>query len=274
MSAWDSVNKAKKAEAITPEESHPAFIKIDPTKTIDLLKIGLHGQEKTGKTRFVLSAPPPVYVIKTEEGVDPLVRLYPDKEIYAMSCYSPDEAEMFAVEATKSLGNIDYAVKTLRGMIAKDPNCIGTVAIDSVTDVWKWVQSWMKSEILKLDKTARVRQQWDWQYANDKYQNIVMQIVAMPCHVILTGQDKQLYAGPGQPSEEYTPRWQGQTGYWVDIIMGMKKLPDKNGKIHYYGEIEDSRHMNDKLEAIAGTSLENPTFDSLVEVLRAKEKAK
>jgi hypothetical protein len=271
MSAWDKVNKAKDAKATVEEEIRPAFVRVDSTKVINHLKIGAHGQEKTGKTRFILSAPPPVYIIKTEEGVDPLVRLYPDKEIYTMSCYTPDEVEMFQVEATKSLGNMDNAVKILRGMIAKDPTSIGTVAVDSVTDVWKWVQSWMKSEILKLDKTARVRQQWDWQYANDKYQNIIMQIVAMPCNVILTGQDKQLYSGPGQPSEEYTPRWQGQTGYWVDIIMGMKKLPDKAGKIHYYGEVEDSRHMNDKLEPIAGLSIENPTFDKVIDALRGKE---
>ena len=274
MSTWGKMADAKKVEEKPAEIKRPEFKRVIPTETSAKLKLALHGQEKVGKTRFIMSAKAPIYIIASEPGVLPLARLFPDKEIYVMDVYTPDPSEMFAVEATKTLENIENAVKILREKAWSDPGSVGTVGVDSVTDVWKWIQSWMKTEILKIDKTARVKQQWDWQYANDKYQNIVMQLLSLPCNVILTGQDKQEYVkdadGKWVPAD-YIPRWQGQTGYWVDIIMAFSKIKDKQGKTRYMAEIEDSRHMDEDLEPLAGIQMENPTFDKLVEILKRKK---
>ena len=271
MSTWGKMADAKKAEEKPVEIKRPEFKRVIPTETSAKLKLALHGQEKTGKTRFIMSAKAPIFIIASEPGVQPLARLFPDKEIYVMDVYTPDPSEMFAVEATKTLENIENAVKILREKAWSDPGSVGTVGVDSVTDVWKWIQSWMKTEILKIDKTARVKQQWDWQYANDKYQNIVMQLLSLPCNVILTGQDRQEYVAAGETSGTYVPRWQGQTGYWVDIIMAFSKIKDKQGKTRYMAEIEDSRHMDEDLEPLAGIQMENPTFDKLVEILKRKK---
>jgi hypothetical protein len=98
-----------------------------------------------------------------------------------------------------------------------------------------------------------------------------MQLLSLPCNVILTGQDKQEYVAAGETSGTYVPRWQGQTGYWVDIIMAFSKIKDKQGKTRYMAEIEDSRHMDEDLEPLAGIQMENPTFDKLVEILKRKK---
>lgn len=276
MSTWKRAGELKEEEKKALESpsvvKRPEFVKVVPSEESLKLKIAIHGQEKVGKTRFIMSGKPPIYIIASEPGVKPLARLYPEKEIYVMEVYTPDPVELFAVESTKTLENIENAVKLLREKAWTNPESVGTVAVDSVSDVWKWVQSWMKTEILKLDKTARVRQQWDWQYANDKYQNIIMQLLSLPCNVILTGQDKQEYVAAGETTANFIPRWQNQTGYWVDIIMGFSKVKDKFGKLRYTAEIEDSRHMNENLDPVAGITIENPTFDKLVDILKEKKK--
>ena len=265
--------KRKEQEKTKPETKPIEFQKLTPEMTIQKLKVGVHGLQKSGKTRFAMSSSVnhgPTYIIATEPGVKPLARLFPEKEIYFCEVYEPDYTGVFEVEATQTLANIDQAVRKLRKMAIEKPGSVGTVVVDSVTDVWKWVQEWMKMEVLKIDKTARVRQQWDWGHANNKYQNIIMQLISLPCHVILTAQDREEYAGPGAPTGTYTPRWQNQTPYWVDIVIGLRKLKDKMGKVHYMAEIEDSRHMDQSLNPIAGQTYENFNFDKLVEALTKK----
>jgi len=274
-STWGQLAKPKEEQ----KEPVPqiAFQKLTPELAIKKLKIGIRGQQKTGKTRWAMSSAVnygPTYIIATEPGVKPLAKLFPDSEIYFCEVYEPDYTGVFEVESTKTLANIDQAVRQIRQMALANPDSVKTVVVDSVTDVWKWVQEWMKMEVLKIDKTARVKQQWDWGYANTKYQNIIMQLISLPCHVILTAQDREEYAGAGQPSGEWTARWQNQTPYWVDIVIALKKMKDKVGQVHYMAEIEDSRHMDENMNPIAGKTFENFTFDDLVKALTAKTKEK
>jgi hypothetical protein len=263
----------QKLDQQKPSVEEPAitFQKLSAAEPVKYYKVAIHGRPKSGKTRFGLTCPPPVYIIETEPGLRPLIKLFPNKEIYFVDVYTPDYSGVFESDSTKTLSNIDAAVKLIRGMVAKDPSSVGTVVVDSVTDVYKWVMEWMKVEILKIDKTARVRQQWDYQYSNSKYQNIIMQLVALPTHLVITAQDKEEYAGAGQPTGVYEPSWQWQTPQWVDIIMGLVKFRDpKTQCIEYTSTIEDSRHMDEKLEPIAGIEIKNPTFDKLLEVLKKK----
>jgi len=266
MSSWGKADTTK--PATEEEQKEPMkFTKLSPEMTTKKLKIGVHGMQKTGKTRFCMSAPGPVYMIITEPGVKPLARLFPDKEIYFVEVYEPDYTGTFEVEPTQTLKNIDEAVKLIRTKALENPENVKTVVVDSVSDIWKWVQEWMKAEVLKIDKTARVKQQWDWGHANNKYQNIIMQLISLPCHVILTGQDREEYVAAGSPSGETVPRWQKQTPYWVDIVIKVYKQTKKVGGLSYFGTIEDCRHMGPELQPIAGETMENIDYDKLGEKL-------
>ena len=262
--AWGKSQEKKKGAEEAPPKKTVEFTRLDPSMTTKKLKVAVHGMQKTGKTRFCMSAPGPVYFILTEPGVKPLARLFPDKEIYFVDVYEPDYTGTFEVEPTKTLENIDEAVKLIRKKALEDPKSVITVVVDSVSDIWKWVQEWMKEDILKIDKTARVKQQWDWGHANTKYQNILMQLISLPCHVILTGQDREEYVAAGSPSGETVPRWQKQTPYWVDIIIKMYKQTQQMGGLKYYGKIEDCRHMDADMKPIAGEIVENIDFDKLM----------
>jgi len=257
---------------VKAEEECISFQKLSSAEPVKYIKVAVHGQQKAGKTRFGLTAPGPVYVIATEPGLRPLIKLFPDKEVYFADVYVVDPTEVFEVDPIKTLEKIDSAVKIIRKMVAEKPDSVGTIVFDNVTDLWKVVQEWMKMDILKIDKTARVRQQWDWGYANTKYQNIIMQLLSLPCHLVLTGQDKEEYSGPGDASGVYSARWQSQTPYLVDIVLGLVKMRDPNsGKTRYIANIEDSRHMDEDLEPIAGKTIENLDFTKLLELLNKKK---
>jgi len=269
MSTWSKKAEDKKVKDVPPAKP-VSFTKLVPELLTKKLKVGIHGQPKCGKTRFAMSTSKnhgPTYMIITEPGVKPLAKLFPDSEIHFTEVYEPDYTGTFEVDPIKTLANIDDAVRIIRKQCLQDPKSVGTVVVDSVTDVWKWVQEWMKCEILKIDKTARVKQQWDWGHANNKYQNIIMQLLSLPCHVVLTAQDREEYAGAGQPSGAFVARWQKQTAFWVDVVISMTKQRQQSGGIKYYGEIEDCRHMNKDMNPIAGESLENLDFDKLINLL-------
>ena len=98
-----------------------------------------------------------------------------------------------------------------------------------------------------------------------------MQLIALPTHLVITAQDKEEYAGAGQPSGVYEPSWMWQTPQWVDLVIGLIKIRDpKTSTIRYTSTIEDSRHMDESLNPIAGTDIENPTFDKVLEIIKRK----
>jgi hypothetical protein len=261
-------------ESKTVEEEVPTleFKKLSSAEPVKHLKLAVTGRPKTGKTRFALSCPSPIYVIETEPGLKPLQKLFPDKEIYYIDAYEPDYAGIFEADVTKTLAKIDAAVKIIRKKCYENPESVGTVVLDSVTDVWKWVMEWMKLEILKIDRTARVKQQWDYGYANTKYQNIIMQLIALPTHIVLTAQDKEEYAGAGQPSGVYEPSWMWQTPQWVDIRVNLVKLQNiKDQKIQYVGTIIESRHMDDDKVPLTGEVIYDIDFDKVMSLAKRKK---
>lgn len=270
-SSWTAQKKPEVKPATEEVAPVVTFQKLSAQEPMNYIKIAVHGRPKSGKTRFALTCPGPIYVIETEPGLRPLLRLFPDKEIYYIDVYEPDYNGIFEADATKTLAKIDAAVKIIRQKCYAEPASVGTVVVDSVTDIYKWVMDWMKTEILKIDKTARVRQQWDYQFSNSKYQNIIMQLVALPTHLVITAQDKEEYAGAGQPSGQYEPSWMWQTPQWVDIVIKLVKLKDpKLQQIKYFSTIEDSRHMDESLHPIAGIDIEDPAFDKVLEIIKRK----
>jgi hypothetical protein len=270
--AVPTIGTASKTEVKTTPFTPTTFKKLSECEASKFVKVGVHGQAKTGKTKLLLDFPGPIYIIATEPGIVPLKSICANKEVYFVDVYEPDYEGTFEVDPTKSLQNIDNAVRTIRQISLADPKAVGTVGVDSVTDVWKWVQEWMKTEILKIDKTARVRQQWDWGFANTKYQNIIMQLCALPANLVLTAQDKEVYAGAGAPSGDYVARWQGQTQFWVDLTIGLTKLRNpKTGTLQFAGGIEDVRAP--ELVKHSGENIENIDYAKLLALYTDKVKA-
>ena len=122
------------------------------------LKVLVWGDSEVGKTHFCMTMPDPVYivpnvlhqkpailwcVIDTEFGTVPLLHKFPGKQIFVYEAAVLDETTM-EPDALKSLDKIEEALGTLQAVE------VGTICIDSGTDVWQWMGAW-------LEQTAKRR---------------------------------------------------------------------------------------------------------------------
>ena len=227
------------------EEKTTLKEKEQPTETIEFksladandkrgLKIGFYGDFGSGKTHFALSAKEPIYVIDTELGSAPLSYAFPGKDIRVL-----DVAES---DGTKSYQKIIEAVE----FISKQEN-VGTVVLDSITDLWEFSQEYAKVNIFKITPEDRLKQQWDWGTINKCYQKVLMKLLRMECNLIVTARESEVYAGAGQPTNQVKPKWQKATGFWVDVVLHNTKKVDKVGNLSFSTKIEKCR-QNGKMQ--------------------------
>lgn len=183
------------------------------------LKIGVWGDAETGKTHFCLTCPPPVYIIDTESGAAPLRAKFQDKEIYVFDVTSVNLQRFAmgdmkkAIDPIKSLEAVEDAINSLRDVRE------GTIAIDSITDIWEWCGEWMKMQVGQL---GRQLQQFDWGIANRKYKEIIYTLVGLPVTLVVTAQPTEIYAGP-TPTGIDRPGWQKKTKFWCDVVIRFEK---------------------------------------------------
>ena len=101
------------------------------------LILAISGAEKSGKTRFSLTAPPPVAVLNLDIGLEGVVQQFSDKEIFVSEyrVMSPSlnknmSQEAIATNASNAWDSIlrdyKYALDTMR-----------TVVLDTATEVWE-----------------------------------------------------------------------------------------------------------------------------------------
>jgi hypothetical protein len=219
------------------------------------LKVGIYGDYATGKTHFALTAKEPIFIIDTEMGVAPLAHIFKDKDIRIL-----DVAEK---DGTKSYEKIVEAVD----LIAHEKE-VGTVILDSITDFWDFCQEYAKVSIFKLKPEQRLAQQWDWGVINKLYMTTLMKLIKLPCNLIVTAREAEIYAGAGQPTTQVKPKWQKTTGFWVDFVIHNTKKIDKIGKLAFTGNIEKSRPSS-KLMNKSYTNLDFAPLES--ELNKVKE---
>lgn len=192
------------------------------------LKIGIYGDFATGKTHFALTAPEPIFIIDTELGASPLAYQFKDKDIKILDVAEKDGSKSY----DKVLKAVDFISKQEK---------VGTVVIDSISDFWDYTQEYAKVNIFKIKPQDRLAQQWDWGTINKLYLNLILRLIKIDCNLILTARESEIYAGAGQPTNIVKPKWQKNTGFWVDFVLYASKKVDKLGKINFNMNVEKSR---------------------------------
>ena len=218
------------------------------------LKIGLYGDYATGKTHFCLTAPEPIYIIDTEMGSAPLAHAFKGKDIRVL-----DVAEK---DGTTSYQKVLEAVE----FISKQEK-VGTVILDSITDLWEFSQEFAKVNIFKIKPEDRLKQQWDWGQINKVYMKVLMKLLKIECNLIVTAREAEVYAGAGQPTNQVKPKWQKTTGFWVDLVVRNSKRIDKMGKTTFNSNIEKCRQSG----ALMGKSFPNMDFEKLERELKSSK---
>ncbi len=250
---WDTQKENKE---VKEEKSEMIFKPLSEAEEKRGLKIGLYGDFATGKTHFALTAPEPIYVIDTEIGASPLAHLFKGKDIKVL-----DVAEE---NGSKSYEKILEAVE----FISKQEK-LGTVVIDSVSDFWEFAQEYAKINIFKIKPEQRLAQQWDWGVINKLYLGLLLRLLKLNCNLIVTARESEVYAGAGQPMGIYKPKWQKNTGFWVDFVLYQSRKTDKMGNTTFYSNIEKSRPVG----KIMGKTFQDLDFQKLVnEIQKVKGK--
>ncbi len=239
--SWEELSKEKK------EEVKPMiqFKNLSEAEQKRGLKIGIYGDFATGKTHFALTCPEPIFIIDTENGSAPLANSFKGKDIKVLDVCEAD-------------GNKSYEkVKDAVNYICQQDN-VGTVIIDSVSDLWEFAQENAKISVFKIGITDRLKQQWDWSVINKMYLSLIHKLINKNCNLVLTARETEVYAGAGQPTNIVKPKWQKTTGFWVDFVLYADKKITKEG-VNFITTIEKSRQFKD----LMGKQFYNLTFQSL-----------
>ena len=241
MGMWDVEKDVKEKEEPTKEIE---FKSLDDAKDKRGLKIGLYGDFGTGKTHFALTAPEPIFILDTEMGVTPLAHTFKGKDVRIL-----DVAEK---DGTASYQKIVEAVE----YISKQEK-VGTIVLDSITDLWEFSQEYAKVNIFKIKPEDRLKQQWDWGQINRIYMKVLMKLLRIECNLIVTARESAIYAGAGQVTNQVKPKWQNSTGFWVDVVLHNTKKIDKLGKINFNSTIEKCRQSGELMgKMISGMNFE------------------
>lgn len=233
----------------------------EPKQEAQRLNVGIAGPPEVGKTHFALTFPEPVYILDTEFGARPLAIKdeFSDKEIHIAEIPVLNKKE--EPDAIASLDRLESAIKKV------DDSQGGTIIIDSITDVWKWIQTWLEQRQDVKTNNLGEPYRFEWGKANDKYRNLWLLAQLKDMHMVVTGQVKDVYDSSGNKSGETEARWQNQTPHWVDVYLKAWKTKKKASDS---GDIEvdyKARFEKCRFERSFDRKLDDVTFDSLKSVL-------
>lgn len=209
---------------IGKEPSKPAnlrstdfFKKVQDIEIRRGLKIGIYGEPETGKSFFGDTClPKPVYVIDSELAAVKLAKQHFPQEDIRICEVKVISEETMQPDPIKSMYELENAIVAL----AKVEQ--GSIVIDNVTDYWGYLNAWIESTAIRRTKSGQPLR-FEWGRANERYRYFIMRLLTMPLTVVLIAQSKHAFSSKGKELSVTVPRWQKQTGYWVDIILNTTK---------------------------------------------------
>jgi hypothetical protein len=258
MNNWGT-NKVIEKEEVKENVNPIIFKSLKDAKVNRGIKILSYGNFGTGKTHFSLSSDSPIYILDTENGASPLADKFPEAKVLSISNMSKD----FDVEEKDEVQNFQNFIDAVDYIYNLPDEEVGTVIIDSVTDIWDWAQAYTKVKVFKMNIEDRLKQQFDWGAINKAYLKPIMKLINKNCNLVLTAREGEIYEGAGKPSGRFEPKCQKKTPFYVDIVLyHQKKFVNK--KIQYECIVDKCRQKGD----IVGKIIVEPTLDKIKEMLK------
>jgi len=247
-------NKDKPIE----EKTQIHFTTLKEAKKDRGIKILSFGNFTTGKTHFALSSKAPIYIIDTENGASPLADKFPDAKVLSISNMDADN-----VEEKDEVNNFQNYIEVIDYLVKLPEEEVGTIVIDSVTDIWEWAQAYAKIKIFKIGIEDRLKQQWDWGVINKLYSKPLQKLINCNCNVILTAREGEVYMGAGKPSGIFEPKCQKKTPYLVDVVL-YHSLRYTNKKLHFQCKVNKCRQNGE----LIGTVIDDPSLEKLKKLIK------
>jgi len=262
--AWGTV-KSEEGGSVKKQLSD-LFIPSTQIKLNKGLKCAIYGRAKVGKTHFCLTAPTPIYFLDTEGSAKINVKQFPQHIqekcfIFSALDYATKDVKRGKIDVVESLDKLYEAVDLITDETIKNDEFSGTVCIDSGTDVWDWLGTWLeeRADVKTLKSGQMMRTEWG--KANAKYAQFMQQLLKSNMNVIATFRAVSAIDNQGCNLGYDNPKWQKNTDYWFDLI----------GEIKVGAKRELICH-GDRFNLGDGYKIVNPTWQSLVDVLREKVK--
>lgn len=225
------------------------------------LKILSYGNFSTGKTHFALSSTEPVFIIDTENGASPLANKFPNAKV--LNIYNTDNDDADEKDEVKNFENFVNAVNYL---IALPDEEVGTIVVDSISDIWVWCQGYCKIKIFKLNIEERLKQRFDWGIINNMFKKVIMKLINAKCNVIFTAREGEIYDNASGPSGRVKPETQKKVPFFVDVVL-RHQSKFIQGKVNFYVNVEKCR-TNGKL---IGSTINDVTLEKLKEKIEENE---
>ena len=205
--------------------------------TTKKIKCLLWGSPGSGKTYSALTFPGPIYFIDTDDGVALNLKYVPDDkdveivDIVELSTGGVTTDSGKAIDnrldehALMSLEKFELAVTKLTAMNLTE----GTIVIDTITDVWAWIGTWLKLNTEKLMSKGgnEYMSRFAWGDANNRYDWMMKELKKIKCNLVIIGRVKDVYDGSGNITAQKKPDAQKKTESYVDVVIELKRLPTK-----------------------------------------------
>lgn len=241
-----------------------------PISTLDPvvgLKTLLSGHPEVGKTGTIgtmafMPGAEPVYVIDTEWGCRQVFKTwFPDKDIrvFEVKVVGDDPTK---IDAEKTFTKIEQALYALRDIEE------GSIAIDSFSDIYRWMNEWVEDTAPRYRSKASKEEfmmRTEWGKRNKRYRSMVFKLLAKPVHVVATAQMQSLYDKGGNELDEEKPSLHKPHRHWCDVWVEMQKWATQGRGARYESYIRKCRQHRASNHRIS-----NLTFPKLIKELRTE----
>lgn len=244
--------------SVTKESVLDLFKPASEMPPVSSMVVSIYGMPKTGKSTFILSARETgkkVYIIDTEKSSNILIQMIPESErgnIHVLDVMENTGRRDGSgkLNLTMSLELVEKAINTLYD-IAEQSDEPGFLCLDSSTDLWEFMKSWLMEDVPDkvTTKTGRMMAT-EWSKPNARYTEVMRLLIKSGWNVILTFRAEEVYGSSGERLGITKPKGQKDTLFYSDLILETKRLGNTYSVGFNGGRFGD----------LSSSELENPTW--------------
>ena len=281
----DKVKNGKKEEKETPKDTTKFFSSEQADETKKGLDVLFFGDANSGKTYIAHTFPEPIFIIDTERRANKTKQYhFPGKDVrpFRPMEISTKIKTLGSIEDTVDFeGSVDNLTNVLiefHNKVASGEIKQGTLVVDSMSDVWWWVQEWGKIRLAKKEKidlvTFRLKQQFDWGMMNDRHYKLIVvmrKLLDYGINLVATAREKrcpEYVATPLAVSMSDRIRAQKDVPFWFSTIINLQVRRVQSQTA------DNKRYMSviEKLETFdyKGDIIENLTYQKLKALIDKK----
>ena len=255
-------SKSSKTVALSVADLFKPASEMPPVQS---MVVSLFGFPKTGKSSFILSAREtgkPVYIIDTEKSFNILIQMLPEEErknIHILDVMSNTDRRDGSgkLNLTMSLELVEKAINMLYE-VAESSAEPGFLCLDSGTDLWEFMKSWLMEDVPDkvTTKTGRMLTT-EWSKPNARYTEVMRLLIKSGWNVILTFRAEEVYGSSGERTGIAKAKGQKDTLFYSDLILETKRLGNSYSIVFNGGRFGD----------LSNVDFENPTWVKLQKVI-------